>query len=356
MNKAEVCETPRHGTAKGGRLRSRRRVLAKGALALLVVPGAAWTASAIWFQTEPPLRWLWLAVAAMVAGGVILAAWRRPGRAWLALGVAAVLTGLWWASIRPSNDRDWAEDVARGVTAEIDGSEAVVHNVRNFDWRSEEDFVPRWESRHYRLDDITSVDLVSSVWSHPAIAHTLVSFGFATGEHLVFSAEIRKERHEVFSELGGFFKGFELVMIAADESDILRLRTNIRREEVSLFPLRLTPTEARALFLSYLAKGNALADAPQFYHTVTANCTTVIFQLARLIEPGIPTDWRILLSGYLPDYVYEHGGMLTTLPLLEIKQRAAISLRAQRADPSLPYSRVIRTGLPEAPRSPVDGP
>lgn len=353
MSETEAGEAPGPETATERRLRSRRSVLAKGALALLVVPGAAWTTAAVWFQTEPPLGWLWLAVVAMVAGGILLAGRRRPGRAWLALGLAAVLTGLWWASIRPSNDRDWAEDVARGVTAEIGGSEVVVHNVRAFDWRSEEDFVPRWESRRYRLDDIASVDLVSSVWDHPAIAHTLVSFGFATGEHLVFSAEIRKERHEVFSELGGFFKEFELVMIAADESDILRLRTNIRREEVSLFPLRLRPAEARALFLSYLAKGNALADTPQFYHTVTANCTTVIFQLARLIEPGIPTDWRILLSGYLPDYVHEHGGMLATLPLSEIKRRAAISRRAQQADPSLPYSRVIRTGLPEAL---VDGP
>ena len=186
------------------------------------------------------------------------------------------------------------------------------------------------------------MDLLNSVWSNPAIAHTLVSFGFADGRHVVFSAEIRKERGEAFSEIGGFFKEFELVLIAAEEGDIVRLRTNIRRETVSLYPLLLPPQIARALFMSYIEKANALAAQPEFYQTITANCTTIVFGLARLIDPGIPFDWRIIVSGYLPDYLYDRGLIRTDLPLSKVKKQAEISSRAQAAPILGDYSRAIR--------------
>ena len=141
----------------------------------------------------------------------------------------------------------------------------------------------------------------------------------------MFSAEIRRERQESFSEIGGFFKEFELVMIAADPEDIIRLRTDFRREQVSRFALNLTPEQARALFLSYLARANQLAAQPEFYQTLTTNCTTVIFQLARLVEPGIPRDWRILLSGYLPDYLYDHAMIANDRPLEEIRRQAILA-------------------------------
>ena len=132
-------------------------------------------------------------------------------------------------------------------------------------------------------------------------------------------------------------------MIAAEENDIVRLRTNIRKEEVSLFPLEVTPEQARALFLSYLGKANELAAEPRFYHTITTNCTTVIFQLAQLLEPRIPTDWRILFSGYLPDYLHDLGVIRTDRPLQELKREAVISDIARQTSSLADYSRTIRS-------------
>jgi hypothetical protein len=131
-------------------------------------------------------------------------------------------------------------------------------------------------------------------------------------------------------------------MIAADESDILRLRTNIRRESVTLLPLRLTAAQARALFIAYLERANELARQPQFYQTATANCTTVIFELARVVDSRVPLDWRILVSGYLPEYLYDLGVISTDIPLEQTLRKAAISKRAQETTPSSDYSRVIR--------------
>ena len=294
------------------------------ALFTLVVLAVVWTVTALSFQSPQPWRWIWVFVT-LGSGITILAVGRsRPALGWGLVVAALLAVGFWWSSIRPSSDRDWAPDVARGVTAEIGGTRVVVHNVRDFDWRTRTEFTPHWETRTYDLDDLISVDLINSVWANPAVAHTLIRFSFSQGEPLVFSAEIRREGDEVFSEIGGFFKQFELVLIAADERDIVRLRSDVRGETVSQFRLRMTPYQARALFLNYLNAGNALDREPRFYQTVTTNCITVIYKLAKLVQPGIPADWRILVSGYLPDYLYDHHLIRTDLPLAEVRRQAIL--------------------------------
>src|SRR5690606_21094722 len=104
-------------------------------------------------------------------------------------------------SLRPQQQRDWADDVAVLLEPEVHGNRVVLHGVRDFDWRSDSDYTARWEDREYDLDKLVSADLAMSYWMGPHIAHTLVSFGFSDGQRLVFSLEIRKERGESFSAL-----------------------------------------------------------------------------------------------------------------------------------------------------------
>lgn len=241
-----------------------------------------------------------------------------------------VLFVVWWRGIEPSNERDWADDVAHHVTGAVDGDHVTLFNVRNFEWRSLTDYDEIWETRHYDLTQLKTVDLFLSTWGKPDIAHTLVSFGFADGNHITFSVEIRKEKKEKFSEVAGFFKQYEIALIAADESDIIYTRTNMRGEDVSLYRVDLTPEQSRSLFLSYVERANSLAKEPEFYHTVTANCTTVVFDMIRLIVPTIPMDYRILMSGRLPSYIYDLGG-LGDRPFDEIVKNAPISERGKQA-------------------------
>jgi len=261
-----------------------------------------------------------------------------------ALAFAALL--LWWRTILPSNDRIWADDVAQLTTGIVDGERVVLHNVRHFDWRSRTDYTQRWETRSYDLCRLNSVDMVLSYWSMSAIAHVLISFGFDDGQHVVFSVEIRRERTESFSEIGGFFKEFELSIVACDERDVIRVRTNVRGEDDYLYRIRMPVANMRSLFLSYVNEANELARTPRFYNTITVNCTTLVYQLMKRIVGQLPLDYRLLLSGYLPGYVYKVGGLDTRYPLWELRELGRITERARKSDRSATFSADIREGVP----------
>ena len=332
------------------RLPMRRRarvafgVMGRAAVALAFLALSAWTCLALWHQAGDDNRWRLAAVVAWAALLVFLArfAWRRTRLGLILIAAAFAAFGAWWLSIEPRLDRDWAPDVARTVTGRIEGDVATLENVRDFAWRDAADAEERWKTERYDLSQLTETDVILSYRGTEAIAHTLVSFGFSDGRRVVFSIEIRRETHEQFSSLAGFFKTYELALIAAEERDILYLRTNARGERAYLYPLRLPKPAAAALFRSYVETGDALAREPEFYNTLTANCTTVAFDLARLIEPGIPSDWRILLSGYLPGYLADQGVLLWNMPLEALRRRAEISTKAKAAPPGADYSEAIR--------------
>ncbi|WP_336801351.1 Lnb N-terminal periplasmic domain-containing protein [Kaistia sp. MMO-174] len=300
---------------------------------------------AFWYQLPLPQTALKLAIGAWAIFALGVLCLEITRRSWISRGVyglALIAAALWWAGIRPSFDHEWAPDVEHIVTGTRDGDIVTLKDVRDFDWKSETDFTPRWQTRTYDLSKLETVDLFLSYWSSPAIAHTLVSFGFEGGEHIVFSAEIRKEKGESFSSIGGFFKEFDLALIAADERDIIRLRTNIRGEDVYRYPIHMPQAGMRELFLSYLETGNRLATVPTFYNTVTTNCTTVVFRLLRALDPALPFDYRILLSGYLPGYIYQNQGFETGLTEAEFRARAAISALGIAAGDSPDFSAAIR--------------
>jgi Domain of unknown function (DUF4105) len=313
------------------------------AIAILLV--GVWCSLALWFRC-PYGGVLAAAVGVLTLTTVLCLA---TPRRWLAVALYAVVIAAelaWWSTITPSNDRDWQPDVARNVTATIDGDRLVVNNVRNFTWRSDTDFDQRWEQRTYSLSQVHDVDLILSYWSGEAIAHLIVSFGFDDGQRLDFSIETRKERGEDYSTSAGFFKQYELAIIAADERDVVRVRSNVRGEDVRIYRLRTPPAYAQRLLRRYVDDANDLARRPRWYNTLTGNCTTLVFGMVDTIRPDLPLDYRILLSGYLPDYAYDVGATDTSIPFAQLRALSRIHDRALLADADPDFSARIREGVP----------
>lgn len=317
-------------------------------LLVVVVAGIAWAVLALWFD-GPASRVL---AGSMAAGLVLLTLlfmmFVRPFRRGLvAASVPVVVVALWWASIRPSNTRDWTPDVARTAHATFAGSRVTIENMRNFKYRSESDYDQRWETRTYNLDRIRGLDLFLSFWGPTQIAHTIVSWEFDDGQPLAISIETRKEKGESYSALRGFFRQYELYYVVADERDLVGLRTNYRDEQVYLYRLRIPVAQARALLVDYLIQINRLAEEPRWYNALTQNCTTTIRQHTQNAGAGGGLDWRLLANGHLDRLLYERGQINTDLPFAEFRANSNITEKAKAADNSPEFSARIRLGLPE---------
>lgn len=316
---------------------------------------AAWGAFALWYQLpgNQALKALGATLWAASSAAVLIALWtRRIAPALLGFFAAFALLLVWWHRIPPSNDRIWADDVAQMTSGVVDGHFVTLRNVRNFEWRSDTDYTPRWEARQFDLDKLRSVDMIMSYWSGPAIAHMLVSFGFENADYVVFSVEIRREKGEDFSEVGGFFKEFELSIIAADERDVIRVRTNVRGEDDYLYRVQMPVEAMRSLFVAYIGQANSLTRTPRFYNTITANCATLVYHMMKRIVGHLPLNYSLLLTGYLPQYVHRIGGLTSGYSFEELRARGRITERAKAADHGGKFSTEIRRGIPgvESPR------
>ena len=286
------------------------KIAGTGALVVFIFLSAVWANLAIAYQSPGSsavrigacLVMNLIALAALVA--IVR---RRHWRAVLVYAAAYALLLAWSGSISASNDKNWAADVVHGITGIVDGDRLSVRNVRNFSWRTELDYSEQWEQRTYDLSKLRSLDLFLVYWMGPSIAHTIMSFGFDDGRYLDFSIELRRTPNDQYSALAGFFKTHELVFIGGDERDLMTLRT-VRNEQILLYRLRTPPERARALL-----------------------------------------DWRIILTGHLPDYLYEHGAVDTRITVEELRERADVTGRVDERLSEVEFSSRIREGVP-APR------
>jgi hypothetical protein len=333
----------------------RRRI---GAIVGLVLAGLVMAGATVWgalvlyylgpgsAEVRTATAWSFAALGLAALSALFVRRARRFAGLGFVVAFAPVLAV--WGSATPLNDRDWQPEVAVLPYATLDGDLVTVHNIRNFDYRTETDFTPAYYDRTFDLRRLDRVDLVASYWMGPAIAHLFLTFGFGD-DHLAISIEARKDRTRPYATLPGFFRQYELVYVVADERDAIRVRTNYRKdppEEVYLFQVIGPIENGRRVFLDYMRDINELREHPRFYNTLTTNCTTMILTHAAVNPGHIPYSWKVLASGYAPEYAYEQGRLDQSLSFEELKERSHINAAARAADQAPDFSRRIRAGLP----------
>jgi hypothetical protein len=330
------------------------RVAAKCALGLVALMMTGWAALAITFGDLSGAEPRYILAAMFIIASVLVVALIKPRRYGLAaFGVLFAIVFIWYMLLKPSNDRDWSPNVAQVPWAEINGNRLIVHNVRNTDYRSETDYTPAWSDQTYDLSTLNAVDYILSYWGGKAVAHGIVSFGFADGRHLAISIETRKERNESYSAVQGFFRQYELIYVFAEERDVLRLRTNYTHEHVYLYRTRMNPADGRAALLSYIEQANKLKDRPEFYNALTSNCITGIIPHARAGQRQAGISWEVLLSGYSARQAYRNGNLDDSIPFAELESRSLIDAAAIAADQDPGFSAKIRVGVPKPTTAPM---
>lgn len=326
------------------------KVLVRTLLGIIIAGMTAWGTGAIYYSPLPgeSLRAVLAALFALATALAFLLLHNRR-RTLAGFLIAFALLLFLFFQIPASNDRDWQPEVAVTPYAEINGDLVTIHGVRNFDYRSDTDFTPRWETRTYDLRKLDSANIIAVYWAGKAIAHIMVSFGFEGKDYLAVSIETRKEKGESYSTLAGFFRQYELYYVVADERDVIGVRTTYRQpqEDVYVYGVNGNLESVRRFFLDYLKSINDLHRNPTYYNTLTTNCTTSILMHARINPESPPMSWKILLSGYVPDYLYELGRLDTTKTFLELEKLSHVNARAHAADKDPAFSERIREGLPK---------
>ena len=251
---------------------------------------------------------------------------------------------------RPSNDRDWVLSVGKLPFVEINGNLFNVHNIRNFKYRTVDDFTVEYYDRVFDVNKLNSLNLALSYWDdNKDIAHAIYSFGFEDGKYLAISSEIRMTKGTEQSLLGGIFNEYEIIYILADEEDVIKLRTNYRKEEVYLYNIKPKGgiEDIRKFFIYVMNKVDTFEDQPKFYNTITTNClTSLLHDFAVSAHRSIKFDIRLIKNGYFDELMYERGVLETwELPFSELKKQRHINQYV--ADDPSDYSKKIRT-FPES--------
>jgi hypothetical protein len=308
-----------------------------------------WLIAGIWF----------LCRVLLIAWATLAIYYSNLPWAWLRLGLAVAFIALylgvvaWWIAIPPSHDREWRPEVAVMPRAVIDGDRVRITGVRNFDYRTRNDFTVRYEEREVLLSHLTGVDFYVSYWSEGLVGHTFLSFIFDNAPPLSISIETRPEVGEGFNPIASLFKQFELIYVVGDERDIVGVRTNHRLETVYLYRLNASPDKVRELLLVYLERINELADRPEFYHLLSNSCTINIIRYLNAAGRKGRFDIRHLFNGLIDSYLYHSGRVDTTLPFDELRRRSLINEAAQAADDAPDFSQRIRASVPTIPHGSI---
>jgi len=306
-----------------------------------------WTLGALYFDLPFPALRAPAALLYLILVTLAMLFFRHSHKGLVIAVAGFIIVAVWWFSLTPSNQRNWRSDDLATAYAEIAADQITIHNVRNCNYRSETDYNCTWETRSYDPAKLRGVDIFITWWGSPWIAHPIASYDFGAQGHVAISIETRHAVGQDYSSVRGFFRQYMLSYTVSDERDVIRLRTNYRKdEEVYLFRTTVKPQMARHIFLKYLQRVNSLHRHPEWYNALTNNCTTnIAVSAAEAQQRRVRFDWRVLLNGKMDEMMYENGSLITGgLSLAALKEQAHINPAAEAVGYSANFSKLIREG------------
>jgi hypothetical protein len=285
---------------------------------------AIWTAGAIYYDVCRGAKWgRWLALGWVIGVISLFLVWEPIWQPFaVLLGLAALFLS-WWFRQKPSHDRDWESSVAVLPHVVREGDAITMENVRNFEYRTLEDFTPRYESRTYHLANLQGVDVIFFVWEISWMGHPVLVFDFGSDGRICMSIEERFRKGQHYSIIRGLYRQQELIFLAADERDVILRRTKYsQNQKAYLYRLTAGAEELRTVFLDYIDAIDNLRKKPRWYHVIFTNCTTAFY---RLPSTRYRFDWRVIANGRLDWSLYKDGRLDRTLSFADLRRFSCLN-------------------------------
>ena len=224
-----------------------------------------------------------------------------------------------------------------------------ISNLRNFQYECNGSHAAAWETRSYKISRTCNVDFILVPFSlQPDLAHTMVSFGFDDGQHLVISVEARRRQGQPYSVLKGLFGAFKIIYVIADERDAIGYRTEVIRDSVHLYRSIATPEHAASFFRCMLRRADQLSAQKENYNTLFNNCLTNLRSHVNEIWPGrVPRGWGMLFTGHADHLAYNIGLLKPGESFESMREHAEINALAKGNWHREDFSQLIRARLPE---------
>ena len=241
--------------------------------------------------------------------------------------------------------RDWDPIDARTPGVTFSGEKSVtLDNIRNATWSGENEYSLSYMSESFNIDELQDMYFILTPFSDTdGPAHTMLSFSFSWWKNIVISPEIRKERGESFDAVQGFLNQYEIYYLIATEQDVIQLRTNYRKNEVYMYPIRTSDENKKRIFRSMLVRADKLSQEPEFYNTLWNNCALSILHHANALRSD-KIWWGIdaILPAHSDEVIYNEWLIYTSLPFAEAKRHYRIDEIARSLPQGADFSQSIR--------------
>lgn len=275
--------------------------------ALLLTLPLLWSLG-LWFYQPISL----IPAALVPAGAAIWWRMRKRPSIHLVLWLLVAVNIITYICIPGPSPEKWKKPWAVAPRFEQQGDLLTIHNLRDFRYRTEEDSDARYRTETYDLRTLTGVDFAECHWDGmTAVCHTMLSFNFADGRHVVVSAETRLPEGVEQNAIAGLYKQYGILYLFGTEEDIYGLRTNIRHEDLSVYPMNITQPAARKLLQHYIDLARAAEASHAPYNTVSANCSTGLVSGFRVLVPHMPRkyDFLPLHNGSIAGLLINYGAI-----------------------------------------------
>lgn len=271
--------------------------------------GVPWCAGALFHAFDIPVFVSWGGVILLLASLLVSLFFR-----WALLGTALIeiLLTAAFCCITPErrfNRTTWQTSWRYTLeTNKLENGAYELRNVRDFLYRSETDFDVRYRTVTVDPEQISSIDAVFSHWDNmEEIAHSMLGLNFADGTTVVISLETRLPEGIKQNGIDGLYRRFGLAMLAGTPEDLYGLRVDHRGETLYVYRLDMDRQSLRDTVLSLFERAEELQRNPQFYNTLSRNCTTGLLPMLPGAVDLTSGDIRVLLNGLAVQLLFEKG-------------------------------------------------